>query len=151
MNVLEEYLGARHEIRSSGSAVKDTSCYPALSNLLTAIGKTIKPRVRCVINIKNRGAGIPDGGLFSSDQIQRSAGGEIPDGTMPSRGVIEVKGTSEDAWVVADGQQVSRYWGKYRQGLVTNYRDFVLLGPDIEGKPTKLEPYSPRLSEAQFG
>jgi len=139
MNVLEEYLRELHEIRSSGSAVKETSYYPALSNLLNAIGKTIKPRVRCVINIKNRGAGIPDGGLFSSDQLQRSAGGEIPDGTIPSRGVIEVKGTGEDAWVVADGQQVSRYWGKYRQVLVTNYRDFVLVGQDVEGKPTKLD------------
>jgi hypothetical protein len=150
MNVLEEYLQELHEIRSSGSAVKETSYYPALSNLLNAIGKGLKPRVRCVINIKNRGAGIPDGGLFSSDQLQRSADGEIPEGTMPSRGVIEVKGTSEDAWVVADGQQVSRYWGKYRQVLVTNYRDFVLIGQDVEGKPTKLETYRLAPSEAQF-
>jgi len=150
MNVLEEYLRELHEIRSSGSAVKETSYYPALSNLLNAIGKTIKPRVRCVINIKNRGAGIPDGGLFSSDQLQRSAGGEIPDGTIPSRGVIEVKGAGEDAWVVADGQQVSRYWGKYRQVLVTNYRDFVLVGQDVDGKPTKLETYRLAPSEVQF-
>ena len=150
MNLLEEYLRELHEIRSSGSAVKETSYYPALSNLLNAIGRTLKPRVRCVINIKNRGVGIPDGGLFSSDQLQRSPGGKIPEGTTPSRGVIEVKGTGEDAWVVADGAQVSRYWGKYRQVLVTNYRDFVLVGQDVEGKATKLETYRLAPSEVQF-
>ena len=75
------------------------------------------------MNIKNRGTGIPDGGLFSSDQLQRRSAEELLDGTIPSRGVIP---TSEDAWVVADGQQVSRYWGKYRQVLV-NVSSFVHL------------------------
>lgn len=150
MNLLEEYLREMHDIRASGSAVKETSYYPALSNLLNGIGKGLKPRVRCVINLKNRGAGIPDGGLFSADQIQRRAAEEIPQGTIPSRGVIEVKGTGEDAWVVAQGEQVTRYWGKYRQVLVTNYRDFVLIGQDAEGKPVKLETYRLAPSEVQF-
>jgi hypothetical protein len=150
MNLLEEYLHELHEIRSSGSAVKETSYYPAISNLLNGIGKAQKPRVRCIINIKNRGAGIPDGGLFTPDQFQRRAEEELAEGTIPARGVIEIKPTSEDAWVVADGPQVTRYWGKYRQVLVTNYRDFVLLGQDIEGKPTKLETYRLAPTEAQF-
>ena len=150
MNLLEEYLRELYEIRASGSAVKETSYYPALSNLLNGIGKNLKPRVRCIINLKNRGAGIPDGGLFSADQIQRRSAEEIPQGTIPSRGVIEVKGTAEDAWVVAQGEQVTRYWGKYRQVLVTNYRDFVLIGQDVEGKPVKLETYRLAPSESQF-
>ena len=33
----------------------------------------------------------------------------------PARGISEVKGTNDDAWIVANGEQVSRYWGKYRQ------------------------------------
>ena len=106
--------------------------------------------MRCVINIKNRGAGIPDGGLFAADQFQRRSAEEIPEGTIPSRGVVEVKGTKEDAWIVANGEQVSRYWGKYRQVLVTNYRDFVLVGQDPEGKPAKLETYRLASSEAEF-
>jgi hypothetical protein len=150
MNLLQEYLHELHEIRSSGSAVKETSYYPAISNLLNGIGKLLKPRVRCIINIKNRGAGIPDGGLFTPDQFQRRAEEELAEGTIPARGVIEIKPTSEDAWVVADGPQVTRYWGKYRQVLVTNYRDFVLVGQDIEGKPTKLETYRLAPSEALF-
>ena len=32
-------------------------------------------------------------------------------GQMPARGVIEVKSTGDDAWVTADGEQVTRYWG----------------------------------------
>lgn len=124
MTLLEEYLHDLYDIRCSGNAVKETSYYPAISNLLNGVGKSLKPRVRCVINLKNRGAGIPDGGLFSSDQIQRSAGGEIPEGTIPARGVIEIKSTGEDAWVVADGQQVTRYWGKYKQVLVTKLPRF---------------------------
>jgi hypothetical protein len=61
--------------------------------------------------------------------------------------VIEVKPTKDDAWITADGEQVSRYWGKYRQVLVTNYRDFVLVGQDAEGRPAKLESF--RLAEGE--
>ena len=61
-----------------------------------------------------------------------------------------MKGTAEDAWVVAQGEQVTRYWGKYRQVLITNYRDFVLIGQDAEGKPVKLETYRLAPSEGQF-
>jgi hypothetical protein len=42
---------------------------------------------------------------------------------------------------------VSRYWEKYRQVLVTNYRDFLLIGRDAGSKPAKLEPY--RLAESE--
>jgi len=150
MNLLQDYLTELHEIRSSGSAVKETSYYPAISNLFNGVGKALKPRVRCIINIKNRGAGIPDGGLFTPDQFQRRSEEELAEGTIPARGVVEIKPTSEDAWVVADGPQVTRYWGKYRQVLVTNYRDFVLVGQDIEGKPTKLETFRLAPNEAQF-
>jgi len=64
--------------------------------------------------------------------------------------VVEVKPTSDDAWLTADGEQVSRYWGKYRQVLVTNYRDFVFVGQDATGKPVKLETYRLAENEADF-
>lgn len=152
MNPLEIYLRELREIHSSGQAVAETSYYGALENLLNTTGKTLKPKVRCIINIKNRGAGIPDGGLFTADQLN-TKGADVIDplpGTLPARGVVEVKPTNLDAWVVADGEQVSKYWGRYGQVLVTNYRDFVLVGRDAEGRATKMETYRLAASEKQF-
>jgi len=135
MNPLETYLREIHEIRSSEEATAETSYYGPLRNLLNDIGKALKPKVRCIINIKNRGAGLPDGGLFTPDQFQKPTEAEPLPGQIPARGVMEVKSTKDDAWVTADGDQVTRYWGRYRQVLVTNYRDFVLVGQDAAGPP----------------
>jgi hypothetical protein len=120
-----------------------------LAALFNEIGKTLKPKVRCIINLKNRGAGLPDGGLFTPDQFQKTATEPLP-GTIPARGVIEVKPVSVDAWLTADGEQVSRYWGKYRQVLVTNLKDFLLVGQDAEGNQVKLETYRLAPNEADF-
>ena len=48
---------------------------------------------------------------------------------------------NDDAWVTADSAQVSHYWDKYRLVLVTNTRDFVLVGEDAAGNPVKLETF----------
>ena len=40
---------------------------------------------------------------------------------------------------------MSRYWNRYRLVLVTNTRDFVLVGEDAAGRPAKLETF--RLAE----
>jgi hypothetical protein len=145
MPILETYLAALRDIRSSGEAVDETSYYVPLANLFNELGKSLKPKVHCVLTLKNRGAGIPDGGLFTDEQIKKSKADAKPLPQNPARGVIEVKPTSDDAWITADGPQVTRYWGKYGQVLVTNYRDFVLLGKDPAGHPVKLETY--RLAE----
>ncbi len=65
MSHIENYLRDLRDARSTGEAVKETSFYPALSNLLNGIGAELNPKVRAVINLKNRGAGLPDGGLFT--------------------------------------------------------------------------------------
>jgi hypothetical protein len=51
--VLLEYLTELRAIHASGSGVAETSYYPALSNLFNTVGKTLKPRVRCIINLSN--------------------------------------------------------------------------------------------------
>jgi hypothetical protein len=51
MNKLEEYLRRVSEIRRSGAAVKETSYYGTLETLFNEIGKSLKPRVRCIINM----------------------------------------------------------------------------------------------------
>jgi hypothetical protein len=150
MTPTETYLRELRDIRSTGAGVKETSYYSALSNLFNEVGKRLKPRVRCIISLANRGAGLPDGGLFTAEQFQKTSDAEPLPGQLPARGVIEVKSTKDDAWITADGEQVSRYWGKYRQVLVTNYRDFVLVGQDADGKFAKLESFRLADSEKTF-
>jgi hypothetical protein len=150
MHPLETYLRALHQDRSSGEAVNETSYYGHLQTLLNEVGKTLRPRVRCVMQLKNRGAGHPDGGLFTPDQRidPKAKARNLPlFGHNPARGVIEVKGASDDAWVTADSEQVTKYWRKYQQVLVTNYRDFLLIGRRENGKPEKLEYFSLAESE----
>lgn len=150
MSVLEDYFRELRDIRASGAGVPETSYYTPLANLLNEVGKPLKPRVRAIFQLANRGAGQPDGGLFTNDQLRVADNSQPLMGQSPNRGVIEVKPTSDDAWVTADGSQVSRYWDKYRQVLVTNYCEFVLVGQDDAGRPVKLESYRLASDEADF-
>jgi hypothetical protein len=147
---VETYLQELQEIRSSGEATSETSYYPPLRDLFNSVGGELKPKVRCILTLKNRGAGLPDGGLFTKDQFQRLKANEPLPGQKPGRGAIEVKPTSDDAWVTADSDQVTKYWREYGQVLVTNYRDFVLVGRDAEGAPVKLASYSLAADEKAF-
>lgn len=114
------------------------------------VGNILKPKVRCIINLKNQGAGLPDGGLFTANQFRKNKNGEPFNSIYPERGVIEVKGTKEDVNKIANSEQVIRYWEKYRQVLVTNYREFLLIGEDKNGNRVKLESYSFAENETDF-
>ncbi len=87
MNPLETYPKELTEIRSTGAATPETSYYPALSNLLNEVGKTLKPKVKCIMGLQDWGAGFPDGGLFAPDQFKKSATEPHP-GTIPVRSAI---------------------------------------------------------------
>ncbi|MBP1465378.1 N-6 DNA methylase [Candidatus Chloroploca sp. M-50] len=150
MDIVATYLRDLRDIRSSGSAVKETSFYPALSTLLNAVGAELRPRVRCVLTLKNRGAGIPDGGLFTADQIGRHAPSDAFPAPLPARGVLEVKGAGDDVAAIARSPQVQKYLDGYGQVLVTNYRDFVLVGRDAHGRPLPQERYRLAATEAEF-
>jgi hypothetical protein len=150
MNPLEDYLRQLRDIHGSGAGVPETSYYPALSNLLNAVGATLKPKVRCIINPANRGAGIPDGGFYTSDQFPKSSHTDPLPGTKPARGVIEAKPVKDDAWLTAERKQVTKYWGTYRQVLVTNFRDFLLVGSDAEGNQIILDHYRLAANEKAF-
>jgi hypothetical protein len=150
MHPVEVYLKDLHEIRSTGGAVRETSYYGALEKLLNEIGKKLKPRVRCVPTLSESGAGHPDFGLYSANQFQKAKDEKPIPGQSPDRGVIEAKGTSDDSWLTAQGEQVTKYWGHYGQILVTNYRDFVFIGKDEKGNPLKLETFRLAESEAKF-
>ena len=144
---VEEYFADLRRIRSSGGATGERSYYPPLTNLLNAVGSTFKPKVFCVSELAQQGAGHPDLGLYAAKQMQR---GRQREGQLPEGGVVEVKPVGDDAWLTADGDQVSRYWDRYRLVLVTNIRDFVLLGEDAQGRPAKLETFRLAGSAAAF-
>ena len=150
VDAVERYLKDLAEIRSTGAGVPETSYYDALSHLLNETGRALKPRVRCVLQLQNRGAGNPDGGFFTENQFQRTQDAEPMLGQPPERGAIEVKPLKDDAWVKADGKQVTKYWAKYGLVLVTNYRDFVLVGKDPNGHGVKLETYRLADNESAF-
>ena len=134
----EAYFSDLRRIRASGGATDERSTYGPLANLLKEIGATLRPKVFCIGELADQGAGHPDFGLYAAKQVQK----ESPrDGQPPERGVVEVKPLSDDAWVTASGKQVSRYWQRYRMVLATNTRDFVLLGDDAAGQPAKLETF----------
>jgi len=65
MHPLKTYLTEILLIRSTGANTPETSFYGPFANLLNAAGQAIKPRVRCVMGLKNQGAGMPDGGLYT--------------------------------------------------------------------------------------
>ena len=147
ISIVEEYFSELRRLRASGGATGELSTYPALSNLLNAVGATLRPKVFCVVELADQGAGHPDIGLYSARQVQR---GKPRKGQSPERGVIEVKGPGDDAWLIAESDQVSDYWENYRLVLVTNTRDFVLLGEDLEGRSAKLETFSLADSANEF-
>ena len=142
-----EYLAELRRIRATGAATEERSYYPALSKLLDAVGGTLRPKVFSVIELGQQGAGHPDIGLFAANQVSK---GQPRQGQLPASGVVEVKGAGDDAWLTADSPQVSRYWQRYRQVLVTNTRDFVLLGEDAQGNPARLETFRLAGSAADF-
>ena len=144
MAAVREYFGDLRRIRASGGATGERSFYSALTNLLNAVGRALRPQVFCVGELAEQGAGHPDFGLYTRRQVQK---GKPRTGQIPERGVMEVKPAGDDAWLTADSNQVSRYWGRYRLVLVTNTRDFVLVGEDAQGNPVKLETF--RLAESE--
>ncbi len=146
-DVIETYL---HDIAlTRGTGVAETSGYPALAALLNALGTKLKPKVHCIINPANAGAGIPDGGFFTPNQFPRQGEEPIP-GLVPERGALEVKPVEEDLRALAQSEQVARYREKYRQVLLTNYRQFLLVGYDSAGQARTLEEYSLADTEAEF-
>lgn len=147
MHPLENYLT---EIATLRGATKETSGYPALANLLNAIGHTLKPKVRCIIHPKNSGVGIPDGGLFTPDQLKGRDEEESFADQKPGRGAIEVKPASDELAAIAATQQVKDYLEHYGQILLTNYRDFLLLKRAPGGKIQQLESFHLAASEKEF-
>ena len=135
---VEQYLADLRRIHASGGATGERSSYGPLANLLNAVGATLKPKVFCVAELADQGAGHPDFGLYSARQVQR---GRVREGQIPERGVVEVKSVEEDRQAATVREQTSRYWGRYGLVLLTNLREFELIGLDGVGDERSLETF----------
>ena len=144
---VEAYFTELRLVRGSGGATNERSLYVPLANLLNAVGRTLRPKVFCVQELADQGAGHPDFGLYTTQQVQK---GKPKSGQKPERGVVEVKPVDDDAWLTAASAQVNQYLQGYRSVLVTNARDFVLVGEDAAGQLGQLETLRLADSEASF-
>ena len=144
---VESYFADLGRVRASGGATGERSSYGPLANLLNTVGATLKPKVFCVGELADQGAGHPDFGLYAAKQVQR---GRPREGQIPERGVVEVKSSHEDmrAWAVRE--QVGRYRTRYRLVLMTNLLEFVLVGEDSAGHETTLETFRLAGSDEEF-
>lgn len=135
MVVLHTYLRGIQAIHATGEAVEETSYYGQLEALLNTVGKSLSPAVTCVLTTKNRGAGLPDGGLFVTRKAVHADGESVLKARAPERGVVEVKGPTQAVEQVARSAQVRRYLDRYGKVMVTNYRDFLVLRIGSDGQP----------------
>ena len=144
---VEAYFTDLRLVRGSGGATNERSLYVPLANLLNAVGGALRPKVFCVQELADQGVGHPDFGLYTTQQVQK---GKPKSGQKPERGVVEVKPVADDAWLTASGNQGSRYWDGYRRVLVTNARDFAVMGEDASGQPVRLETFRIAASDVEF-
>ena len=133
---VKEYFDAISAVSRVGTP--ELSHYTALDNLFDAIGEQLTPRVRAVVHYSETSPGQPDLGFFSAGN------------TDPDRGVVEVKGADANLDELIASDQVDTYWQKHKLVLVTNLREFALVGQDNAGSKATLERYSAANTVAAF-
>ena len=147
MSPVERYLADLGAVHGAGTA--ETSGYPALANLLNAVGDTLKPKIRAVIHPANSGAGLPDGGFFQAKELKHHPDETSLVNLKPDRGVLEVKPVDYDIGALAQTAQVRNYLEHYGRILLTNYRIFALWTWE-DGKPAPGETFVLGESVATF-
>ena len=147
IKIVEDYFSALRDAHRLGAGTPERSYYPAVATLMNAIGADLKGRVICLSDLENVGAGHPDFGLYAKSQLQS---GKPRKGQMPERGVVEMKPVADDAWLKARSNQVTRYFETYRLVIVTNLRDFLIIGEEPNGRAGKRESFRLASDAASF-
>ena len=127
---VEAYFADLRRVRASGGGTGERSSYAPLANLLNTLGAALGPKVFCVAELADQGAGHPDFGLYTARQVQK---GRPRPGQAPERGVVEVKPPQEDLQDLIASGQALRYLARYGLVLATNLRAFALIGPGASG------------------
>ncbi len=136
----EQYLADLRAIRNTGSATPETSFYPAVEKLFNAAGQALTPPVLFSTQLRNQGAGMPDGGFFPQPGRSRRNPGP-PLLQNPERGVVEIKGADQNLDALVEEVQTKRYLRQYGVVLLTNLREFRLLEHNPAGAPRLRERY----------
>ncbi len=125
---VERYITDLRAIRFTGSATAETSFYPPLSQLFNASGERLRPAILFSTQLRNQGAGTPDGGFFPKPSRRtRRANPEPELLNNPERGVVEIKPAERSLDTLANDEQIRRYLDQYGLVLITNLREFRLL------------------------
>src|SRR5271170_5563294 len=103
-SIAEQYIVAMRTAHSFGAHTAETTFYNPLSNLLNSVGEALKPRVVFVAHPGNRGAGLPDGGLFPVTNRRQT--GPLPN-QRPERGAVEIKPPGESLATLAQSERLS--------------------------------------------
>lgn len=136
-----EYITDLRAIRSTGSATAETSFYPPLDRLLNTAGQKLKPAILFSTQLRNQGAGMPDGGFFPQpSRRRRNAEPQILQN--PERGVVEIKPADYNLDTLTNDPQIIRYLRQYGLVLITNLREFRLLQLTSAGATQTLERYT---------
>ena len=68
---VDAYFADLRRVGASGGATGERSSYGPLATLLDAVGATLKPKVFCIQEPADQGAGHPDFGLYAGRQVQK--------------------------------------------------------------------------------
>lgn len=147
VGLVETFFERVRTTRALGAGTPETSYYEAVKSLLDGVGATLSPRVYCLSQLANTGAGSPDFGLYAADQLQK---GEPRPGQPPARGVIEMKGVKDDSLFASTPDQLTKYFSAYRLVIVTNLRGFQIVGEGLGGAPARLERFTLASDAASF-
>ncbi|MGA2852466.1 MAG: N-6 DNA methylase, partial [Terracidiphilus sp.] len=134
-----DYITDLRAIRSTGSAMAETSYYPPVDRLFNASGQTLDPPVRFSTQLRNSGAGMPDGGFFPQPK-RRPRNAEPQPLINPERGAVEIKPADYSLDALTNAPQTLGYLNQYGLVLITNLREFRLLKL-VSGQPQTIERY----------
>ncbi len=144
-----QYIADLRAIRSTGSATAETSFYPPLDRLFNAAGQNLKPTVLFSTQLRNSGAGLPDGGFFPQPIRQRRRVEPAPL-QNPERGVVEIKPADYNLDALAVEPQTIGYLHHYGLVLITNLREFRLLALNPSDTVRVLESYTLAVTAADL-
>lgn len=142
---LRDYFQRMKEVKG-GQSAGETSYYDAIAQMMNAIAEALDIDLLCNPQIRSEDGKIPDYGLFSKSRCHA----DVAPGADPEFGVIEMKYLNEEVRDTAVGRQVGNYLESHGIVVVSNFREFLLLGIDRNGNPWELDFVSLAKSEDEF-